>query len=131
MRGDFFDSNILVYAAEAGDKGVIAENLIASGGTVSVQVLNEFVNVARRKMQLEWPEIRRFLSSVRHFTEVVPHNLETHESALDVAQNHGLSTWDSNIVASALGARCLRLVSEDLQAGQLFDGRLRVVNPFA
>ena len=46
----FFDTNLLVYSISTeGEKTAVTESLIASGGMVSVQVLNEFVNVARKK----------------------------------------------------------------------------------
>ena len=39
--------------------------------------------------------------------------------------------YDALIIASALEAGCGTLLSEDLQDGQLIDGRLTVRNPFA
>jgi len=51
--------------------------------------------------------------------------------ALDLAQRHSLSHFDSQIVASALESGCEVLYSEDMHAGQVFEGRLRIVNPFA
>jgi predicted nucleic acid-binding protein len=53
MPGSFFDTNVLVYIA-SGDsvKADRAEAIIGGGGAISVQVLNEFTNVARRKMRL-------------------------------------------------------------------------------
>ena len=50
----FFDTNILVYAFLDVGKRARALDLIASGGTISAQVLNEFTNVARRKRQRDW-----------------------------------------------------------------------------
>jgi predicted nucleic acid-binding protein len=49
MPGRFFDTNVLLYVA-SGDTAKVerAERLIADGGTISVQVLNEIANVARR-----------------------------------------------------------------------------------
>lgn len=57
MPGSFFDTNVLVYIA-SGDaaKAAVAEAIIGQGGVVSVQVLNEVTNVARRKMRLSWHE---------------------------------------------------------------------------
>lgn len=66
MPGRFFDTNLLLYlgtAAEAA-KADTAEQLLREGGVVSVQVLNEIANVARRKMGLSWSETRSFLSAV-------------------------------------------------------------------
>lgn len=51
MSGSFFDTNVLIYLC-SGDPGKAdrAESLIGAGGTISVQVLNEVTNVARRSM---------------------------------------------------------------------------------
>ncbi|TPG42861.1 PIN domain-containing protein [Sphingomonas koreensis] len=130
MRGDFFDSNILIYAAGKDERAIRATSLMDGRGTISVQVLNEFVNVARRKMALEWPRIHYFLTGVRSLLDVHPLDLETHDSALALAERYRLSTYDAVIVASALKARCRRLYSEDMHHGLVIDGRLRIENPF-
>jgi len=66
MPGSFFDTNVLLYVA-SGDptKADRAEELIGAGGMISVQVLNEITNVARRKMGMSWTETRAFLSMIR------------------------------------------------------------------
>ena len=52
----FFDTNVLLYLL-SGDqaKANAAETLVASGGIVSVQVLNEFASVATRKLHILIP----------------------------------------------------------------------------
>ena len=56
----FLDTNVVLYAFRQGDpRSQRAEFLLAAGGTLSVQVLNEFVNVARRKLNKSWEEVRR------------------------------------------------------------------------
>ena len=62
MPGSFFDTNVLLYVA-SGDpaKADRAEKLIGDGGTISVQVLNEIANVARRKMGMSWTETHTLL----------------------------------------------------------------------
>lgn len=54
----------------------------------------------------------------------------TIRTAWGVRQQYGYSWWDSQVIASALEAGCTTLYSEDLQAGRLIEGRLRLVNPF-
>ena len=55
MPGRFFDTNVLLYLASGdGAKADRAEAVVAEGGAISVQVLNEAANVARRKMRLSW-----------------------------------------------------------------------------
>lgn len=131
MPDNFFDTNVLAYIA-SGDtaKADRAEAIIGNGGVISMQVLNELTNVARRKMQLSWPEIRSFLSVLRSLLTVQPITVETHETGLAIAERHNLSTYDAMIVASALHADCKTLWSEDMQHGMEFDEGLRIVNPF-
>jgi predicted nucleic acid-binding protein len=131
MPGNFFDTNVLVYLASSDAvKADRAELVIARGGDISVQVLNELSNVARRKMQMSWPEIHAFLDTLRSLLTVHPLTLQTHEAGLDLAQRYGLSIFDAMIAASALQAGCNTLWSEDMQHGMTLDTGLRIVNPF-
>jgi predicted nucleic acid-binding protein len=124
MPGSFFDTNILVYlASDDAAKADRAEAIVREGGAISVQVLNEVANVARRKMQLSWEETRGLLS-------VHPVTVDTHELGLALAERHQLALYDALIAASALLAECDRLWSEDMQDGMAIDRRLRIVNPF-
>ena len=107
MPGSFLDTNVLVYLA-SGDpaKADRVETLLASGCTISVQVLNEIANVARRKMKLGWEETRDFLEMVRALTVVEPVSIETHDEGLRLAARYNLSVYDSMIVGAALLAGC-------------------------
>lgn len=131
MPASFFDTNVLVYIA-SGDaaKADRAEQAIAAGGAISIQVLNEFTNVARRKMRLSWAETHALLKLVRGLLTVHPVTLETHEAGLGLAERYGLSIYDAMIAASALHADCDTLWSEDMQHGMVLDEGLRIVNPF-
>jgi len=132
MPGDFFDTNVLVYMASGRTaKADRAERLVRDGGIISVQVLNEIANVARRKMRLSWPETRAFLSLMRGLLPVEPVTLKTHETGLALAERYRLSIYDGMIAAAALLAGCDRLWSEDMQDGLVIDGRLRIADPFA
>jgi predicted nucleic acid-binding protein len=131
MPGSFFDTNVLVYIASGeSSKADLAEKIVADGGAISVQVLNELTNVARRKMRLLWPEARAFLSLLRGLLTVHPITVDIHETGLDLAERYGFSTYDAMIAASALHADCDILWSEDLQDGQVIDDRLRISDPF-
>jgi len=128
----FFDTNILLYLLSGNTaKADRAEELLANGGVMSVQVLNEFAAVASRKLNMSWAEIRDVLTPIRAVCEIEPVTVETHDRGLDIAEHYGLSLYDALIVASALRARCKTLYSEDLQDGQLIDNQLRISNPFA
>jgi len=131
MPGSFFDTNVLVYiASDDATKADRAEEIIGNGGVISVQVLNELTNVARRKMRMAWPDTRSFLSVLRSLLTVQPITVETHETGLALAERYNLSTYDAMIVASALQAGCDTLWSEDMQHGMELGERLRIVNPF-
>ncbi len=126
----FFDTNVLVYAFLDVARRERAVDLIASGGVISAQVLNEFANVARRKRERDWPDIERAVSVIRtRFPEVMPLTADTHAAALGLARDHGLAFYDALIVASAVEAECDLLYSEDMQHGRKFGG-LTIVNPF-
>jgi predicted nucleic acid-binding protein len=131
MPGSFFDTNILVYLASRDPmKADRVEEMIERGGSISVQVLNELSNVARRKMRLSWSETYSFLSKIRGLLEVHPITVEVHETGLGLAERHGLSIYDAMIVASALESGCDTLWSEDMQDGLSINRRVRITNPF-
>ena len=131
MPGSFLDSNIVLYlASEDLLKADRAQELVAEGGTISVQVLNEIANISRRKMGLSWAETRNFLLMIRGLLKVEPVTIEIHDVGISLAERYQLSVYDSMIVSAALSAECHTLLSEDLQDGLLINGRLRVLNPF-
>jgi predicted nucleic acid-binding protein len=131
MPVSFFDTNVLVYLASGdAEKANRAEATIAEGGAISVQVLNELTDVARRKMQMSWDDTRTFLNTLGGLLTVHPLTVETHETGLRLAERYGLSIYDAMIAASALHSGCDTLWSEDMQHGMALDEGLRVVNPF-
>ena len=128
----FFDTNVLIYAMALGDpRRDRAQQLLAQGGIVSVQILNEFVAVARRKMRMPWKDVIEALDAVRLlFPSPVSITLDTHEAALKIAQQYGFGIYDAQIAATALEANCSTLYSEDLQDGQVIDKTLTIRSPF-
>lgn len=135
----FVDSNVLIYAydATAEKKHEKAKSLLSSlwgerSGVLSVQVLQEvFVNVTRKiPKPLPAPAARTIVEAYRYWVPA-PTGAETVLHAIDIQVKLGFSLWDSLIVASALEADCERLYSEDMQDGQIIEGRLRIINPFA
>jgi len=131
MPGSFFDTNVLVYLASAdAGKADRAEQVIAAGGTISVQVLNELANVARRKMRLSWPETRSLLATIRGLLSVEAVTVETHEVGVALAERYGFSVYDGMVAASAVLSGCETLWSEIMQHGMVVDDRLRIRNPF-
>jgi predicted nucleic acid-binding protein len=129
----FFDTNVLVYVVgQKDERTALADALVADGGVVSVQVLNELVSVARRKLRMTWEEIDEALAAIRILCpSPVPLTIETHEAGLRIAAQYGYHIYDASVAAAALEAECTTLYSEDLQDGQVIDGRLTIRNPFA
>jgi predicted nucleic acid-binding protein len=128
----FFDTNVLVYAFLSTDpRHGTARALAAEGGVFSVQVANEFVDVARRKLRWEWDDVVAMLAAFRDwFGAPTPLTDETHQAALALARRHRLRIYDGLILSAAKQAGCSVLYTEDLQDGQTIEGVL-VRNPFA
>jgi predicted nucleic acid-binding protein len=127
----FFDTNVLLYLlSKDAAKADRAEALLAIGGIVSVQVLNEFASVATRKLAMTIPEIREILSTIRAVCVVRSLDIETHELGLEMAERYGFSIYDGLIVAAAVRAGSAILYTEDLQQGQVID-QVTIQNPFA
>lgn len=129
----FFDTNVLIYAVAQDDsRATKAEEILASGGVLSVQVLNEFVSVARRKIMMSWSDVTEALDAFRVLCpSPLPITMEMHEAALKIAEKHGYNIYDALVVAAALEAGCATLYSEDFQDGQTIEGQLTIRNPFA
>lgn len=128
----FFDTNVLVYAALKNDpRSGRSEELLAVGGVISIQVLNEFVSVARRKFKTPWDDVRVALQWIRLLCpDPIPITIDIHEEAVSIAEKYGLGIYDALIAAAALDAKCGILYSEDLRDGQVIDGDLTIRNPF-
>jgi predicted nucleic acid-binding protein len=128
----FLDTNVLIYAVTQGDaRTARAEELLLSGGVVSVQVLNEFTGVARRKLQMPWPEVAEAIEAFLVLCPApVPITLETHTAARAIAEKLGGNIYDALVLAAALEAGCDTLYSEHFQDGQKIEGKLTVRNPF-
>jgi predicted nucleic acid-binding protein len=126
----FFDTNILVYAFSTDPRRDRAAEVIALGGEINMQVLNEFTNVMHKKQKLPWPVIESAIASVhRLFPTINPLTTQIHGTAIALARNHNISFYDALIISAAQDAKCDALFSEDLQDGRKF-GPLEVINPF-
>ena len=131
MAREFLDSNVLVYAFTADPRAAAAQALLERGCTISVQGLNEFANVARRKLGKAWEEIRDALAAIRVACPTIRAiDIETHADALRIAEHYGYAFFDALIIASALQAESDTLWSEDMQDGMVIDDQLRIANPF-
>ncbi len=131
MSVEFLDSNVLVYAFTSDPRAVIAQNLLDRRCMIGVQCLNEFTNVARRKLNMNWQETGEALAAIRAVCRaVIPMDVVTHEEAVRLAIRHNCSVFDSLMIATALSAGCDVIYSEDMHHGLVVDGKLRIVDPF-
>lgn len=127
----FFDTNVVLYAlSKEREKAARSAELMRRGGVISVQVMNEFAFVSRRKYRADWPRVRQGLQDLRESFDVVPLTLDTHIRGIALAERYQLGVYDSMIVAAALGAGCETLWSEDMHNGLAIDG-LTIRNPYA
>jgi predicted nucleic acid-binding protein len=132
----FFDTNVLLYALVPDPKlkrdarTEMSEDLLANGGVVSVQVLNEFSDVASRKLGKSWSEIAELLEGIEVLCgTAVPLTAQVQKAAVRISGRHRFRIYDSLILAAAIESKCDVLFSEDLQDGQVIEG-LRIENPF-
>ena len=127
----FFDTTILIYSVSSDEpRSAMAEKLLADGGWISVQVLNEFAAVVRRKLDMSWEETREALLAIRALCQApTPLSIETHHTALEIAARYGYQIYDALVVAAALESHCDTLYTEDMQNGQSI-GPLTIRNPF-
>jgi predicted nucleic acid-binding protein len=137
VRRSFFDTNVLLYLFDnrEPDKKAAAQELIqreveADRASLSTQVLQEFYVNATRKLAFPLsPEEAG--ARVRDFSRLplVQVDVPLILAAISRSQRMSFSLWDAMIVEAALKAGADRLLTEDLQHGQVIEG-MRVENPF-
>ena len=137
---DFFDTNVLVYAVDQRDpekqarsRALLTEAIENNTGALSTQVLSEFFTVStsrRRVPQPLSPTDARLIVEQVSVMPVIAVDLSMVRRAIDTSQRYGIAYWDGLIIAAAERAGCARLFSEDLNAGQSYNGVL-AVNPFS
>lgn len=126
----FIDSNVILYllSSDVG-KADKAEEIVAAGGMISVQVLNEITSVCYKKLKMDWAEIEAVLAAIKANLEVVPLTEKTHAQAVQICQRYQLSFYDAHICAAAIGAGATTLLTEDMQNGLMIEG-MAIRNPF-
>ncbi len=125
------DSNVAIYAFSEDSRSAPARALLESGPRISVQLLNEFANVSRRKARRSWDDITDALTLIESVAESIrPLDLDVNMLARELILRYNLSFYDCLIVAAALLDRCETLYSEDMQHGLVIDNRLTILNPF-
>ena len=129
----FLDTNILIYLYSENEieKQEVSENLVDNYvPIISTQVINEISNVMIRKFNLEPATVSQMVEELAESCIVNMISIENIQDALKLVETHKYSYYDSLIIASALESECGILYSEDMQHGQIIEGRLEIVNPF-
>lgn len=141
MSGQFFDTNVIVYAHDPADprkqgqaRAAMHEAMVSRAFVVSTQVMQEFYSVALRRDWMSAGQAAGVLRLLAGYT-VVPADAASVLRAIELQQRYRLSVWDALIVQAAIDARCSVIYSEDLQTGMRFEmpgeSTLEVVNPFS
>jgi len=131
----FIDTNVLVYA-EASDEPLKQQAALTllkrlyenNEGVLSTQVLQEYCNVALKKLRLSSTHIRAQLDLYEQF-ELVQVTPAIIRAGLDLQQTRSVSFFDSIVLASAHAAGCNVIWSEDMNTGEVING-MQMTNPF-
>ena len=129
----FIDTNLWVYLYSDETKGSIIRNIVNKyfcSIVISTQVLGELFNVLIKKIRRPKEEAKDIISNL-----ITNFGIKGIEEllvlkAIEINIKYKYSYWDSLIIASALEAGCYILYTEDMQNGQIIEGRLGIVNPF-
>jgi predicted nucleic acid-binding protein len=138
MSVEFLDSNVLIYCFDRAfpkkqkiAQRILSEALSSDNHAISFQVVQETLNTLQRKFKsvITSEDAQAILDqTLMPLVRVLP-SAALYSDALRISSRYQYSFYDSLIIAAALSARSLRLLSEDLQHGQMIEG-LEIVNPF-
>jgi predicted nucleic acid-binding protein len=133
----FLDTNVLIYWLDLGPRADLVEQLLAQDAVISVQVLNEFANVLRKKRNMPFAAINELVDTLLQTCDVGDLTVRVHQGALELAARYKLGIYDANILAAAAEMGCATVYSEDMQHGMsikhpksMGSGSLSIKNPF-
>ena len=131
----FVDTNVLIYFVDSRNtakqsiaRAVLANAIGSRQYVISAQVLNEFANVALKKLGLTEDEVRQYIEAFQHIHVVFQQSGWT-VRALEIRKQYGLQFYDSLMLAAAEFVGCDEILTEDLNDGQVYCG-IKAVNPF-
>jgi predicted nucleic acid-binding protein len=131
----FVDTNIWLYAfirGQSAERTLVAQAIISNRRfLISTQVISEVCINLIRKASFSEPQVRELAAAFFEKHTVILPNEEIILFASTLRERHGLAYWDSLLISTALSAGATQFYSEDMQDGQVFEGRLQIVNPFA
>ena len=126
----FADTNILIYAYTSDEPDKQEKTLKFLDDcqpVISTQVLKEFSNVLLKKENVSHERIKETIGEIIEVANVVNEELTLILDSIDIHERYKFSFYDSLIIAAALNSQCQILLSEDMQDGQIIEGRLRIV----
>ena len=139
----FIDTNIWIYAfLEPADKKSadlvkrkiilrkITDFLTTDDICTSIQAINEFHWILRKKYRIDDKTINKKVKSIVEISEVTKLSLETYHNSFKLREKHSISFWDSLMLSSALLSDCTTFYSEDLQNDLIIEKKLKIMNPF-
>lgn len=131
----FVDTNVLIYfidsrntAKQSIARAVLANAIGSRQYVISAQVLNEFANVALKKLGMTEDEVRQYIEAFHHI-HVVFQQSGWAVRALEIRKQYRLQFYDSLMLAAAEFVGCDEILTEDLNDGQIYCG-VKAVNPF-
>jgi predicted nucleic acid-binding protein len=132
----FIDTNVLIYAHDVDAKAkheaakrILRELWSERTGVLSTQVLQEFyVNVTRKIPNPLSKDLARTVVN-NYAVWCVDTTPAENSMAFQIEDASRIGFWDALIVASALKSGAVRILSEDLNAGQMISG-IFIENPF-
>lgn len=132
----FVDSNIWIYSLiQSGDDGrhqqAVDFLIELDHPVINSQVIREICSNLKKKTSMPEEHLCALIHGWYQDCNVVHSNASQHLLASRLRNSHSFSYWDSLIVAAALDANCGILFSEDMQHGQVIDGKLTILNPFS
>jgi predicted nucleic acid-binding protein len=133
----FVDTNVMVYAHDQREgykqesaKRILRDLRQQQSGAVSMQVLQEFYNTVTRKLAIPLPkdEARAIVEDFSYWcVETTPAEIKR---AFRIEDEARINFWDAMIIAAAIKSGASRILSEDLNPGQIIAG-IQIENPFA
>ena len=132
MNKVLLDTNILIYVLDNPNtfKFKIAENLLIDYPMISCQIVSEFINVAKRKLDLPKIEVLNRCNIILNELEIISFSKKALKKSEQLIKKYDFQISDAIIVATALETGCKVLYTEDMQHNLLVDKKLKILNPF-
>jgi len=127
----FLDSNVIIYSLGMDKvKKEISVDLLKNSPYISVQVVNEVVNISTKKLKMTPSDAYQIGRVLINTCKTVSLTGNIVLKGFDIAEKYGFSFWDSLIIAAAMENECSILYTEDLQHNQSIENKLTIKNPY-